>query len=85
MTTEKIIEHWGKLPPGKPVPDPIPIGLVGCVDYTYDTSIKHHQTGFAFDILRKEGGHPPLRSLAPIDPNLLTLREHDTFGSHFAN
>ncbi len=84
ISAEAIKAHWGKLPPGKGLPDPIPIGIVGCVDYTYETSSRHHQTGFAFDILMKDG-RLPLRSLTPLDPNLLILRQHGFFGSHFAN
>ncbi len=84
MSTEALTAHWGKRPPGKGLPDPIPIGIVGCADYTYETSSKRHQTGFAFDILMKDG-RLPLRSLAPLSPNLLILRQHGSFGSHFAN
>jgi hypothetical protein len=83
MSAESVIAHWGKLPPGMKQPDPIPIALVGCVDYTYETSPRHHQTGFALDVDLKNGGLP-LRSLSPIAPSSLILRQH-VIGGHFAN
>jgi hypothetical protein len=83
MSHESIVVHWGKLPPNIPEPDPIPIGLVGCVDYTYESSPRHHQTGFAFDIVLPNGGMP-LRSLSPIPPTSLVLRQHAN-GGHFAD
>jgi hypothetical protein len=63
--------------------DPIPIGLVGCVDYTYESSPRHHQTGFALDVLMKDG-RLPLKSMTPLAPESLMLRLHPV-GGHFAN
>ncbi len=83
MSAESIAARWGKLPPNMGLPDPIPIALVGCVDYTYGTSRRHHQTGFALDVDLKDG-RLPLRSLAPIPPRSLILRQHPN-GGHFAN
>jgi hypothetical protein len=83
MSSESIIAHWGKQPPGMGQPDPIPIALVGCVDYTYETSRRHHQTGFAIDVLMKDG-RLPLRSLTPLAPSSLILRQHPE-GGHIAN
>jgi hypothetical protein len=83
LPTEAINSHWGKLPPGMKAPDPIPIGLVGCVDYTYENSPKHHQTGFAFDVIMNDG-RLPLKSLTPLNPSSLILRQH-AIGGHFAN
>jgi hypothetical protein len=83
LSAADIKSHWGKLPPNMQTPDPIPIALVGCSDYTYQTSSKHHQTGFALDLLMKDG-RLPLKSLTPLAPSSLTLRQH-SFGGHFAN
>jgi hypothetical protein len=83
MSAESINSHWGKLPARMKDRDPIPIGVVGCVDYTYETSPRHHQTGFALDVLMKDG-RLPLKSLTPLAPNSLILRQH-AIGGHFAN
>lgn len=82
MSVEAINAHWGKLPAGLH-PDPIPITILGCVDYTYETSQRHHQTGFAIDVLMKDG-RLPLKSLLPLAPSSLILRQHAS-GGHFAN
>jgi hypothetical protein len=74
---------WGKLPPGIAPPDPIGIALVGCVDYTYESSAHHHQTAFAYDLAMKDGGLP-LKSRTPIAPSDLILRAHPV-DSHFPN
>jgi hypothetical protein len=83
LPIETINLHWGKLPPGMEAPGIIPIAIIGCVDYTYTTSPKHHQTGFAFDVLTKDG-RLPQKSLTPLPPNSLILRQHP-FAGHFAN
>jgi len=83
MSVADINSHWGKLPPSIEQPDPIPIALVGCVDYTYESSPRHHQTGFALDVLMRDG-RLPLKSKTPLAPQDLILREH-SFGGHFAN
>lgn len=80
---ESIVKRWGKQPQGVGLPDPMPVTLVGCVDYTYETSRVHHQTGFALDVHLKNGGLP-LRSLTPIAANSLILTQHPSEG-HFAN
>jgi hypothetical protein len=36
--------RWGKLPTGRKGRDPIPIVVVGCVDYTYETSPRRSGT-----------------------------------------
>jgi hypothetical protein len=83
MSAEDINSHWGKQPPGFGSPDPIPIALVGCLDYTYESSDRHHQTAFAVDVLMKDG-RLPLKSLMPLAPNSLILRSHPTSG-HYPN
>ncbi|RZU41125.1 hypothetical protein [Edaphobacter modestus] len=32
-----------------------PTSVVGCIDYTYKNSQRHHQTGFAYDLLMSDG------------------------------
>jgi hypothetical protein len=59
------------------------IALVGCVDYTYESSPRHHQTGFAFDVIMKDR-RLVLKSLTPLAPESLILMPHPT-GGHFAN
>lgn len=83
ISVEEINSHWGKKPTGMKIPDPIPLGLVGCIDYTYEASSRHHQTGFALDVIMKDG-RLALKSKTPIDATDLVLREH-SFGGHFAN
>jgi len=81
VSIEDINSHWGKLPTSIPAPDPIPIALVGCVDYTYELSDRHHQTAFAFDLVTKEGGML-LKSKTPIPPSDFGLRTHPTKGDY---
>jgi hypothetical protein len=83
LSATAISSHWGKLPPNMEPPDPIPLALVGCIDYTYEASSRHHQTGFALDVVMK-GGLLPLKSKTPIASEDLVLRAH-SFGGHFAN
>ena len=73
----------GQLPLEAGPVDLIPITLVGCIDYTYESSPRHHQTGIAIDVLMKDG-RLILKSLTPLAPESLTLRLHP-FGGHFAN
>ena len=56
MSPEDVASRWqgkGETRP-RANPDPIPITLIGCVDYTYPISPIHHQTGFAFDVLMED-------------------------------
>jgi len=64
-------------------PDPLPIGLVGCVDYTFLSSPVHHQTGFAFQILTRDT-RGPLISQTPIAANHLMLLK-TPLGRYFIN
>jgi len=66
-----------------PRPDFVPIGLVGCVDYTFLSSPIHHQTGFAFQILTREGGNP-FMSQTPIAGDRLMLMK-TPLGHYFVN
>lgn len=75
--------RFGKMPPGQGPPDLIPIALVGCVDYTYESSDRHHQTAFAFDVLMKDQRIPG-KSKTPIVPADLILMSHPTAG-HYPN
>ncbi len=83
LSAEEINAHWGKLPPGMHPPDGIPLVPIGCVDYTYTSSPRHHQTGFALDVLMKSGLLVQ-KSQTPVAPEMLLLRDH-SFGGHFAN
>ena len=76
--------HWGKLPPEIGSPDPVNIAVVGCVDYTYESSARHHQTAFAYDLVMKDGALP-LKSKAPIPSSDLILRSHPINNSHYPN
>ena len=82
VSIEDINSHSGKLPPDLRAPDPIPIALVGCVDYTYELSDHHHQTAFAFNLVMKDGGATPLKSKTPIPAGSLGLRTHPTKGDY---
>jgi hypothetical protein len=75
--------RFGKMPDGLAVIDPIPVALVGCVDYTYESSNHHHQTVFAYDLNMKSGGLP-LKSKTPIPPSDLVLSPHPVSG-HYPN
>jgi hypothetical protein len=84
LSAEEIDSYFrGELPAGTAPPDLIPITLVGCADYTYESSPRHHQTGIAIDVLMKDG-RLVLKSLTPLAPDSLILRQHP-FGGHFAN
>lgn len=84
VSVEEINSYFqGKLPPGTGPVDLIPIALVGCVDYTYESSPRHHQTGIAIDVLMKDG-RVVLKSQTPLAPESLSLRLHPV-GGHFAN
>lgn len=43
-----------------------PTALVGCIDYTFDASKRRHQTGFAFDLVTKDGRIIPISNI-PLD------------------
>jgi len=84
MSVDDINSYFqGKLPPETGPTDLIPIALVGCVGYTYESSPRHHKTGIALDVLMKDG-RLVLRSQTPLAPDSVSLRLHP-FGGHFAN
>jgi hypothetical protein len=83
MSAEDVNSRWNKFELSSGPIDIIPIALVGCVDYTYELSPRHHQTGFALDVLMKDG-RLVLKSQAPLAPESLILRSHPS-GGHFAN
>jgi hypothetical protein len=83
MSAADANSHLSKFELSQGPIDPIPITLVGCVDYTYQTSPLHHQTGFAFDVLMKDG-RLVLKSKTPLAPDSLALSPHSA-GGHFAN
>jgi hypothetical protein len=63
--------------------DVVPLALVSCIDYTFQASQRHHQTGFAFDVLMKDGT-TVLISKTPLAPDSLVLRARLP-GTYFAN
>lgn len=63
--------------------DVLPLALVGCVDYTFESSPRHHQTGFAYDVVTKDGG-AILISTTPMEPSSIILRARLP-GNYFAN
>lgn len=63
--------------------DPIPIILVGCVDYVFASSTRHHHTGFAFDVLMKDR-LLVLKSKTPLPPESILLMLHPS-GGYFAD
>lgn len=83
LTDAEINSQWSKFDLGRGPIDLIPVLLVGCVDYAYDASPRHHQTGFAFDVLTKDRGII-LKSTIPLAPSSIMLMPH-AFGGHFAN
>jgi hypothetical protein len=83
ISVKDLDSHWGKIPPGVGPPEPMPISLVGCVDYTYESSSRHHQTAFAADVRVKDQGLP-LKSKTPIQPSDLILYSHPV-SSHYPN
>ena len=61
-------------------PDPlINAILIGCIDYTYESSDRHHQTGFAYDLVSKEGLIPS-KSGSPFKLGTIFLRTHPRGG-----
>jgi hypothetical protein len=83
ITAAEINSQWSTFELSQGPIDPLPVLLVGCVDYTYESSPRHHQTGFTFDVLMKDG-RTLLRSRIPLLPDSVGLMEH-SFGGHFAN
>jgi hypothetical protein len=83
ITDTEINSQWSKFELRQKPNDLIPVLIIGCVDYTYDSSPRHHQTGFAFDILMKDR-RILLKSKMPLQPDSVGLMEH-SFGGHFAN
>lgn len=60
-----------------------PIAVEGCVHYTFGTSSRHHQTGFAYEVLTRDGKVPNLNN-TPIAPEFLGLLQNPV-GGYFAN
>jgi hypothetical protein len=83
ITNSEIDSQWSKFELSQGPIDLAPVVLVGCVDYTYDSSSRHHQTGFAFDVLMRDG-RILIKSKMPLDPDSVELMAH-SFGGHFAN
>lgn len=84
IAVKDLDSHLGKMPPEVlSINLPMPIALVGCVDYTYASSIYHHQTAFAVDLLMKDRGLP-LKNKTPISPGDLILSSHPV-SSHYPN
>jgi hypothetical protein len=83
ISGNNLDSHIGKLPQGAGPVDLMPIALVGCVDYTYESSARHHQTAFTVDLLMKDRGLP-LRSKTPIPSSDLMLSSHP-ISSHYPN
>jgi ElaB/YqjD/DUF883 family membrane-anchored ribosome-binding protein len=83
ISVKDLDSHWGKMPQVAKPPDSLPIALVGCVDYTYESSARHHQTAFAVDLLMKDR-RLPLKSMTPIQPSDLILVSHPV-SSHYPN
>jgi hypothetical protein len=53
----------------------INVVLIGCIDYTYESSTRHHQTVFAYDVLTKEGLIPAKKG-SPFPIGSIILRDH---------
>ncbi|MBZ5679748.1 MAG: hypothetical protein LAO24_06560 [Acidobacteriia bacterium] len=83
MSNAEVNSHWNKFELSRGPIDLIPIVLVGCVDYTYEASTRHHQTGFAYDVLTKDG-LVIAKSKTPLPPDSISFRAHPT-GRFFAN
>jgi hypothetical protein len=49
--------------------------LIGCIDYTYESSPRHHQTAFAYDVLTKNG-LIPAKTDSPFRIGSIILRAH---------
>ena len=60
----------------------IPILLVGCVDYVFGPASQHHQTGFIYEVLMRDGSSMPHKSKTPIAPELLGIMQ---LGGQYAN
>jgi len=80
---EELNSFWSKFELSQGPIDLIPLILVGCADYNWDTSSRHHQTGFVLDVLMKDR-RLVLKSMTPVAPNSILLMQHP-FGGFFAN
>jgi hypothetical protein len=83
MSIEELNSRYSKWKLSQGMNELIPIALVGCVDYTFESSQRHHQTGFVFEVLMRAGGLV-LRSKTPLAPESLMLIRHFP-GGYFAN
>ena len=89
LSKDDIDVFWGKdrLARFGNVIDPIPIAVIGCVDYTFASSGEnppaHHHTAFVYDVLMKDKGLV-LKSKTPLAPGSLILMQHAE-GGYSAN
>jgi hypothetical protein len=83
MSDADIDSHWSKFELSRGPIDVVPLILVGCVDYTFEASPRHHQTSFAFDV-RMRDGRLVLKSKTPLAPESLILMRL-LFGGYSAN
>jgi hypothetical protein len=83
LSAGELDSQWSKFELGQGPIDLVPLTLVGCVDYTYQSSPRHHQTGFALDVRMKDGSSI-LKSKTPLPVESIILIEHPE-GGHFAN
>jgi hypothetical protein len=51
----------------------LPVGIVGCIDYTFESSQRDHHTGFGFYITTKEGGGL-LKKALPLQPDAIVMQ-----------
>jgi hypothetical protein len=89
LSPNDITEFWHPhkivLPPGavfypQPPYAAPPMGLIGCVDYTFQASSRDHQTGFAFELMAPQ----IFVGDAQIEPSRLSLVKTPA-GNYFAN
>jgi hypothetical protein len=78
---ELSVDNWARL--NLPLPRPLPLGIVGCVDYTFESSPRHHQTGFAFLVSGSNGGSPVITEIPMHQSVGLALTP--VSGFYFAN
>jgi hypothetical protein len=63
------------------------LSIVGCVDYTFSFSAKHHQTGYVYEIVRPVPGQigaTPIKIGENVPANLLIIRR-SLFGGFYAD
>jgi hypothetical protein len=92
ISREEMEKNVVPPPPGVSNPSPpgerIGLILFGCVDYRFASVPKHHQTGFIYDIVRKEPKTPAIPYLIIIGQELPADHvnlETWPFGGDYAN